>query len=45
MSRKSAFAVLSTNSKKFPGFPLGSIVGFAVDEQGRPFFSFRYNEP
>lgn len=40
MSRKSAFAVLSTNSKKFPGFPLGSIVGFAVDEQGRPFFSF-----
>lgn len=40
MAQKAAFAVLSTNSQKLAGFPLGSIVGFAVDDQGRPFFSF-----
>ncbi len=42
MARKAAFAVLSTNSQKLPGYPLGSIVGFAVDDQGRPYFSFRF---
>jgi putative heme iron utilization protein len=40
MTQKSAFAVLSTISKKHGGFPMGSIAGFAVDAQGRPFFSF-----
>jgi putative heme iron utilization protein len=42
MAQKAAFAVLSTNSQKLAGYPLGSIVGFAVDDQGRPFFSFRF---
>lgn len=34
------FAVMSTNSKANPGFPGGSVVGFAPDEQGRPIFIF-----
>jgi len=34
------FAVISTNSKSNPGFPGGSVVGFAPDEQGRPLFIF-----
>mmetsp|Transcript_20321 Transcript_20321/g.40559 ORF Transcript_20321/g.40559 Transcript_20321/m.40559 type:complete len:335 (+) Transcript_20321:93-1097(+) len=34
------FAVMSTNSKSNPGFPGGSVVGFAPDEQGRPIFIF-----
>jgi len=34
------YAVLSTNSKAHPGFPGGSVVGFAVDEKGRPLFVF-----
>eukprot|EP00590_Aulacoseira_subarctica_P005690 CAMPEP_0172430378 /NCGR_PEP_ID=MMETSP1064-20121228/54192_1 /TAXON_ID=202472 /ORGANISM="Aulacoseira subarctica , Strain CCAP 1002/5" /LENGTH=341 /DNA_ID=CAMNT_0013176375 /DNA_START=1 /DNA_END=1026 /DNA_ORIENTATION=+ len=34
------FAVLSTNSKSNPGFPGGSVVGFAPDEEGRPLFVF-----
>ncbi|KAL3786618.1 hypothetical protein ACHAW5_007748 [Stephanodiscus triporus] len=34
------FAVMSTNSKANPGFPGGSVVGFAVDELGRPVFIF-----
>lgn len=34
------FAVISTNSKQYDGFPSGSVVGFAPDEQGRPLFSF-----
>jgi len=34
------FAVLSTNSKSSPGFPSGSVVGFAPDPQGRPVFIF-----
>lgn len=34
------FGVLSTNSVEFPGFPTGSVVGFAVDDSNRPFFSF-----
>ena len=35
------FGVLSTNSKLDKGFPVGSIVGFAIDpEDGKPFFTF-----
>ena len=34
------FAVMSTNSKANPGFPGGSVVGFAPDDQGRPLFAF-----
>jgi len=34
------FAVMSTNSKANPGYPGGSVVGFAPDEQGRPLFVF-----
>merc|ERR1712127_241219 len=34
------FAVMSTNSKANPGFPGGSVVGFAPDERGRPLFAF-----
>lgn len=31
---------MSTNSASMPGFPGGSVVGFAPDEKGRPLFSF-----
>lgn len=34
------YGVLSTNSIQFPGYPTGSIVGFATNEEGLPFFSF-----
>ena len=34
------FGVLSTNSAKCPGYPVGSVVGYAVDDDGFPFFSF-----
>lgn len=34
------FAVMSTNSKANPGFPGGSVVGFAPDDEGRPLFAF-----
>lgn len=34
------FAVMSTNSKSNPGYPGGSVVGFAPDEHGRPIFVF-----
>lgn len=35
------FAVMSTHSKAHPGYPGGSVVGFAVDEPaGRPLFVF-----
>mmetsp|Transcript_16538 Transcript_16538/g.29922 ORF Transcript_16538/g.29922 Transcript_16538/m.29922 type:complete len:337 (+) Transcript_16538:111-1121(+) len=34
------FAVMSTNSKANEGFPGGSVVGFAPDEEGRPVFIF-----
>jgi len=34
------FAVMSTNSKANPGYPGGSVVGFAPDEDGRPIFVF-----
>lgn len=40
MEQKVGYAVISTMSKKHEGFPMGSIVGFAVDDKGRPFFSF-----
>lgn len=34
------FAVMSTISKSNPGYPGGSVVGFAPDEDGRPIFVF-----
>ncbi len=34
------FAVISTNSKSNPGYPSGSVVGFAPDSEGRPVFVF-----
>lgn len=34
------FAVMSTNSKSNPGYPGGSVVGFAPDSLGRPIFIF-----
>ncbi len=33
-----AFGVLCTISKRSPGFPFGSIVNYALDEEGRPIF-------
>lgn len=42
MAQPKGFAVLSTVAKKesIKDFPVGSIVGFAVDEKGRPIFCF-----
>eukprot|EP00929_Paragymnodinium_shiwhaense_P000980 TRINITY_DN101193_c0_g1_i1.p1 TRINITY_DN101193_c0_g1~~TRINITY_DN101193_c0_g1_i1.p1 ORF type:complete len:448 (+),score=127.50 TRINITY_DN101193_c0_g1_i1:107-1345(+) len=42
MAQKLGFAVISTVARKgsIKDFPSGSIVGFATDEKGRPFFSF-----
>ena len=34
------FAVMSTFSKAYPEYPSGSVVGFTVDEIGRPLFVF-----
>jgi len=34
------FAVMSTNSKAKDGYPNGSVVGFAPDENGNPIFIF-----
>ena len=34
------FAVISTNSKANDGYPNGSVVGFAPDEDGNPIFIF-----
>merc|ERR1712028_149647 len=34
------FACMSTNSKSNTGFPGGSVVGFAVDDDGSPVFVF-----
>jgi len=34
------FAVMSTNSKSDEGYPGGSVIGFAPDEEGRPLFVF-----
>lgn len=41
-AQKDAFAVLSTIASKpeISGFPVGSIVGFTVDANGRPVFCF-----
>jgi putative heme iron utilization protein len=36
----SGYGVLSTNSRQYPGFPTGSVVGFALDDSGYPFFVF-----
>mmetsp|Transcript_55937 Transcript_55937/g.130991 ORF Transcript_55937/g.130991 Transcript_55937/m.130991 type:complete len:352 (-) Transcript_55937:56-1111(-) len=34
------YAVISTNSVMMPGYPGGSVVGFAPDDDGRPMFFF-----
>ncbi|CAM9476150.1 unnamed protein product, partial [Discosporangium mesarthrocarpum] len=34
------FGVLSTNSRTMPGYPGGSVVGFGLDDAGRPLFAF-----
>lgn len=34
------FGTLSTNSLQYEGYPTGSIVGFELDDDARPFFSF-----
>jgi len=40
IDQSSGYGVLSTISKDFENFPSGSIVGFAVDDNGSPFFAF-----
>eukprot|EP00633_Aureoumbra_lagunensis_P001507 CAMPEP_0197286058 /NCGR_PEP_ID=MMETSP0890-20130614/1470_1 /TAXON_ID=44058 ORGANISM="Aureoumbra lagunensis, Strain CCMP1510" /NCGR_SAMPLE_ID=MMETSP0890 /ASSEMBLY_ACC=CAM_ASM_000533 /LENGTH=347 /DNA_ID=CAMNT_0042754109 /DNA_START=49 /DNA_END=1092 /DNA_ORIENTATION=+ len=42
MAQKSGFAVLSTFStnEDIFGYPVGSVVGFATDDEGRPIFCF-----
>jgi hypothetical protein len=42
MSQPAGFATLSTHNSKpgLKGFPLGSVVGFAVDASGLPIFCF-----
>eukprot|EP00741_Cyanophora_paradoxa_P013373 tig00020684_g12914.t1 len=32
--------ILSTLSKRLPGYPVGSVVGYATDAHGLPFFAF-----
>jgi len=39
------FAVLCTNSKSNEGYPSGSVVAFAPDEEGRPIFLFSKISP
>ncbi len=34
------FGVLSTNSQQLAGFPSGSVAGFQLDDEGKPFFVF-----
>eukprot|EP01038_Epipyxis_sp_PR26KG_P014195 gene14195-19048_t len=34
------YGVLSTNSIQYDGFPTGSVVGFELDSNGKPFFVF-----
>lgn len=34
------YGVISTNSDGFPGYPTGSVVGFALEDNGNPFFVF-----
>jgi hypothetical protein len=33
------YGVLSSNSKAYDGYPTGSVVGFALDDDGSPFFA------
>ena len=40
IDRSLGYGTISTNSKQFPGFPTGSVVGFALDDDGLPFFVF-----
>ena len=41
IDRSLGYGTLSTNSKQFPGFPTGSVVGFALDpDDNLPFFVF-----
>jgi putative heme iron utilization protein len=39
------FAVISTHSKSDPGYPGGSVVGFAPDADGQPVFTFSSLSP
>jgi len=34
------YGVLSTNSKQYGGYPTGSVVSFALDDEGYPFMAF-----
>lgn len=34
------FGVITTHSLQFPGFPTGSVVAYAMDEDGKPYFGF-----
>lgn len=34
------YGVISTNSNAYPGYPTGSVVGFALEDDGKPFFVF-----
>lgn len=34
------YGTLSTNSVQYPNYPTGSIVGFELDDEGKPFFVF-----
>ncbi|CAM9705194.1 unnamed protein product, partial [Hapterophycus canaliculatus] len=40
MEYSTGFGVLSTNSKSLDGYPSGSVVGFSLDDKGRPLFAF-----
>jgi len=34
------YGVISTNSVQYEGYPTGSVVGFSLDQSGKPFFVF-----
>ncbi|CAN0193566.1 unnamed protein product [Ectocarpus fasciculatus] len=40
MQYSTGFGVLSTNSRTLEGYPSGSVVGFSLDDKGRPLFAF-----
>jgi putative heme iron utilization protein len=40
IENSSMFGVLSANSDAMPGYPTGSVVGFDMDVEGKPFFVF-----
>lgn len=40
MQYSTGFGVLSTNSRSLDGYPGGSVVGFSLDDKGRPLFAF-----